>query len=97
MYPDILHQYLTSYVPNRSSDVIITSSDGYQFGKIPRIGWRFGYHKGTHGGPSFDEMVFSPIIFGGCRDKKDIPLMRSKDLIKKVLSRYQGGKDELNA
>lgn len=82
-YPDVIHQYLTSFVSGRSSDVLVTSDESYHFGKTPRIGWRFGYHMGSHGGPSYDEMVVSAIVTGN-NNIANIPL-RSKDLLNTVL------------
>ena len=85
MYPDIIHQYLTSYVPNRSPDVLLTASGEYHFSKAPGINWRLGYHRGSHGGPSSDEMIFSAIATGSAENVVYNDLVRSKDLISKCL------------
>ena len=82
-YPDVIHQYLTSFVSGRSSDVLVTSAETYHFGKVPRIGWRLGYHRGSHGGPSYDEMIVSAIVTG-INNISNIPL-RSRDLLNTVL------------
>ena len=84
-YPDIIHQYLTSFVPGKSSDVLVTSSKDFHFGKVPRLGWRFGYHRGSHGGPSDQEMTFNSIVTGSDSSYVYNNPIRSKDLIKKCL------------
>lgn len=63
-YPDFLHQLTHSYVPNRSGDLILFPSRNYHFGKAPRIGFRLGYHRGTHGGPFPEEMIVSGVVKG---------------------------------
>jgi len=84
-YPDLLHQYLDSYVPARSADVLVTSAPTYHFGMAPRLAWRFGYHRGSHGGPSREEMLFSAIGFGSTATIDNSPL-RSKDLLRRFES-----------
>lgn len=63
-YPDFLHQLSHSYVPKRSGDLIIFPSRKYHFGKAPRIGFRLGFHRGTHGGPFPEEMIVSGVVKG---------------------------------
>ncbi|MHB8581526.1 MAG: alkaline phosphatase family protein [Ignavibacteriaceae bacterium] len=83
VYPDILHQYLKSYVPHRSSDVVIVSASDVHFGKVPRLGWRFGYHKGSHGGPTRNEMLLSSIATGITKNIDPKKPVRLQDLISK--------------
>lgn len=63
-YPDIIAQYLVSYVPDRSPSVLITAADNYHFGRSPRIGWRLGFHRGSHGGASSEEMLTAAVARG---------------------------------
>lgn len=87
-YPDIIHQYLTSFVSHRSSDVVISASADYHFGNTPRIAWRLGYHKGSHGGATRDEMLFSAISTGSAfQTVQDNPI-RSKDLLRLCFPEY---------
>ena len=68
-YPDFLHQYSRSYVEGRSA---------------PRLGWRFGYHRGTHGGPSVDEVVVSAIYKGQVSNIDRVKPIRSADLLQEL-------------
>lgn len=63
-YPDFLNQLTHSHVPTRSGDLILFSSREYHFGKAPRIGFRLGFHRGTHGGPFPEEMIVSGVVKG---------------------------------
>ncbi len=80
-YPDIIHQYLGSYIEGRSCDVIITAAGKYHFSNAPRFGWRFGYHRGSHGGATREEMMFSAIVADNSEPKRIDTIVRSKDLI----------------
>jgi hypothetical protein len=47
---------------NNAPDFLVFSEDGFDFSNGIRFGFRFGYHKSTHGGISEDEMkIFSSI------------------------------------
>lgn len=63
-HPDVLVQYLSSYVPGRSPDMIVTAANDYHFSPAPRIAWRFGFHRGSHGAPSREEMLTFAIYRG---------------------------------
>lgn len=71
-YPDFLHQLTHSYVPKRSGDLILFPSRKFHFGKAPRIGFRLGFHRGTHGGPFPEEMIVSGVVKGAKIEKKAI-------------------------
>lgn len=78
-YPDILHQIMRSYVPGRSGDMLIFPSCAYHFGSAPRFGWRLGYHRGSHGGPHFDEVMVAVPYKGFDIDDRPI---RSAELLR---------------
>lgn len=80
-YPDFLHQLTHSYVPNRSGDLILFSSREFHFGKAPRIGFRLGFHRGTHGGPFPEEMVVSGVVKGVKIENKAV---RMADILRMV-------------
>lgn len=80
-YPDIIHQYLTSITKDRSIDVVVTASGQYHFSIAPRIGWRLGFHHGSHGGATREEMMFSAILTDNTSSKKHTGIVRSRDLI----------------
>ena len=85
-YPDLINQFLNSFLPESNIDLIITSKSKYHFGVAPRFGYRFGYHRGSHGGPSSDEMLFPAIIHS--KNKKgisDFPI-RSNSLLNILLN-----------
>lgn len=63
-YPDFLHQYARSHVYGRSADLLVFAENDTHFGVVPRVGWRLGYHRGTHGGPSRDEVIVSAVYKG---------------------------------
>lgn len=84
-YPDIIYQYLTSGVSTRSPDAFVTSSGDYHFGKTPRIGWNFGYHKGSHGGPTQEEMLVSAIFTGQFPSDLNA-VKRTKDVLPSILN-----------
>jgi len=78
-YPDFLHQIMRSYVTGRSGDLFLFAAKDFHFGVSPRIGWNFGRHKGTHGGPFEDEVMVAAICYGFDVPKKSG--IRSADLI----------------
>jgi hypothetical protein len=80
-FPDVLNQYLTSRVPERSADLLLSASSDYHFGSAPRIAWRLGYHRGSHGGPTRSEMVFPAIVTSVNPGAVVANPTRSKDLI----------------
>lgn len=80
-YPDFLHQIMRSYVENRSGDMMIFPSKKFHFGRAPRIGFRFGFHKGTHGGLFPDEMVVSAICKGFDIENKPVRLAELMDTL----------------
>jgi hypothetical protein len=81
-YPDILHQFLRSHIPGRSGDMLIMAAPDVHFGRGPRLGWRFGYHRGSHGGP-FEDEVMVAAAHRGMRFNQDIPI-RSADLLRSL-------------
>ena len=87
-YPDIISQYLDSYVPGRSPQVLLTAARSYHFGHSPRIGWRLGFHRGSHGGPLPEEMLTAAVAKGwACEGLGPI---RIQDLIATFLSESPG-------
>lgn len=83
-YPDFLHQYSRSYVEGRSADILLFADNDTHFGSVPRLGWRFGYHRGTHGGPSVDEVVVSAIYKGQVSNIDRVKAIRSADLLQEL-------------
>lgn len=83
-YPDFLHQLTHSYVPKRSGDLILFPSREFHFGKAPRIGFRLGFHRGTHGGPFPEEMLVSGIVKGTEIENK---VIRMADVLSTVIDR----------
>lgn len=81
-YPDFLNQLTHSYVSNRSGDLILFPSREFHFGKAPRVGFRLGFHRGTHGGPFPEEMVVSGVVKGAKIDNKAI---RMADILRMVI------------
>lgn len=63
-YPDIVHQFSRSQVADRSGDLLVMASRTYHFGHGPRVGWRFGFHRGSHGGP-FEEELLVAVAYRG--------------------------------
>jgi hypothetical protein len=63
-YPDFLYQYANSYVAGRSPEVLLFAERHWQFGAAPRLGFRLGYHRGTHGGPTVEEVAVFAAIRG---------------------------------
>jgi len=82
-YPDFLHQVIRSYVPNKSGDIFLFASEEFHFGRSPRVGWNFGKHKGSHGGPLFDEVVVTAVCYGFGSGLPKGPI-RSADLLKSL-------------
>jgi hypothetical protein len=82
-YPDIIHQFLRSNVPGRSGDLLILASDGVHFGRGPRLGWRLGFHRGSHGGASAEEVVVAAAFRGTLAEIIDGPV-RSADLLARL-------------
>lgn len=80
-FPDFLHQYLRSHVNGRSAELLIFAENDTHFGVTPRVGWRLGYHRGTHGGPSVDEVVVSAVYKGEADIDSEAPT-RSADILK---------------
>jgi len=58
-YPDVLHQIARSFASGRSGDLLLLAAAGTHFGRTPRLAFRFGYHRGSHGGPFPDEILVS--------------------------------------
>ena len=79
LYPDFLHQVMRSYVENRSGDMLLFPSKGHHFGTAPRIGFRLGFHRGSHGGPTEEETIVSAAYKGF--DIEDCPI-RAADLLR---------------
>ena len=79
-FPDFLHQYSKSHVDSRSAELLLFAAEGTHFGVTPRLGWRFGFHQGTHGGPSSDEVVVSAAYKGDTFIDGSRPI-RSADLL----------------
>ena len=85
-YPDLINQFLDSFIPESNIDMLITSKDNYHFGIAPRVGYRMGFHRGTHGGPSSAEMLFPAIIHSNnLKGVTEIPI-RSKNLLNILLN-----------
>ncbi len=63
-YPDVLYQYRASHVEGRSASLLLTAAADYHFSHGPRLGWRFGYHRGSHGGPLPDEILVAAAYRG---------------------------------
>ena len=82
-YPDFLHQYLHSYVPGRSSQLLIFAAKSTNFVNGPRVGYRFGYHRGTHGGP-FAEDVLVAAAVRGCQPENAERPVRSAALLREI-------------
>lgn len=80
-YPDFLHQYYHSHVDGRSSPLLVFAEKDTHFGRGPRIGWRLGFHRGTHGGPFEDEVVVAGAYKGPNRSDLDQPV-RSAELLR---------------
>ncbi len=80
-FPDIVYQYRASYVAGRSASVLVTAAAGYDFGRGPRLGWRWGFHRGSHGGPLQDEILVSAVYRGPNRVSEVEGGVRSQDLL----------------
>lgn len=81
-YPDLLAQISSSFYERRSGDILVLAGDDTHFGLAPRAGWRLGYHRGTHGGPTLDEVLVRAVQRGF-----DVPLtepIRSAELLGKL-------------
>ena len=83
IYPDILHQISKSFVRGRSGDLLLLASAGRHFGQAPRLAWRMGYHRGSHGGPFADEILVSAIYRGVTTETSTGPI-RSADLLERL-------------
>ncbi|MDR1237005.1 MAG: alkaline phosphatase family protein [Propionibacteriaceae bacterium] len=91
-YPDFLHQIMHSYVDGRSGQLYVFPSSGFHFGVGPRVGWRLGFHKGSHGGPLREEVLVTAAYKG------DVTIdgpVRSSQLLRRLgylsLSHESGG------
>ncbi len=73
-YPDFLHQIMHSHVDGRSGDLLVFPSPQFHFGRAPRMGFRFGYHRGSHGGPLKEEVLVTGICAGFHLDNRPIRL-----------------------
>lgn len=83
-YPDVLHQFLRSHVPGRSGEMLLLAGPETHFSRGPRLGWRFGYHRGSHGGP-FDEEVVVAGAFRGAPGRISAgAAVRSADLLARL-------------
>jgi Type I phosphodiesterase / nucleotide pyrophosphatase len=82
-YPDFLHQFLRSDVPGRSGDMLVLASSGTHFSRAPRVAWRFGYHRGSHGGPFSDEVLVAA-AFRGPVPRGGMEAVRSADLLSRL-------------
>lgn len=82
-YPDFLHQYLRSHVPMRSSPILLFAAADTHFGRGPRVGWRMGFHRGTHGGPFSEEVVVAGAYRGDMLFDPSLPL-RSADALRRL-------------
>ena len=83
-YPDFLAQYLDSLVLCRSPAIMAFSKAGRYFTAGPRIAWRFGFHRGSHGGPRREEVVVQALAQSPLLPSQAIVMapVRSKDLLK---------------
>jgi predicted heme/steroid binding protein len=85
-YPDILRQTFESWVEGRSGDMLIMASSGYHFGTSPRMAWRLGNHRGSHGGPLREEVTVAAIARGmNSSIDPDAPV-HSSDLVERLMS-----------
>ena len=75
------YQYRASYVTHRSAPVLVTAAAGHDFGRGPRLGWRWGFHRGSHGGPLQDEILVSAVYRGPNRVPDIKGGVRSQDLL----------------
>jgi hypothetical protein len=81
-YPDFLHQMWRAYSPGRTGDLVVFAAEGFHFGKAPRLAWRFGYHRGSHGGASEDELLVTAVHRGFGDVFRGIGVVRSADLLR---------------
>lgn len=51
-YPDLDGRYLRSHIPGRSPRLLVFAPEGHYFSDGWRLGYGFGAHHGSHGGPS---------------------------------------------
>ena len=79
-FPDIV-PIPASYVTHRSAPVLVTAAAGHDFGRGPRLGWRWGFHRGSHGGPLQDEILVSAVYRGPNRVPDIKGGVRSQDLL----------------
>jgi hypothetical protein len=61
-YPDALRLIIDSWVRERSGTILLLAAQGCQFGLSPRVAWRLGKHRGSHGGPFPVEVIVSAIF-----------------------------------
>ncbi len=80
-YPDFVNQYLGSHVVGRSAPILGFAKRGNHFGWGPRIGWRLGNHRGSHGGPLPEEVIVSALAMLPHRPQLD-SVVRSGDLLR---------------
>lgn len=76
----ILKQYVSSHVEYRSPDAILVAADQAQFSLAPRIGYRLGYHRGSHGGFTSDEMLSFVLDFNFEPKRKIQSIVRSANI-----------------
>jgi hypothetical protein len=80
-YPDFIAQYLNSIVLGRSAPLLGFAKRGHQFGWGTRLGWRFGNHRGSHGGPLREEVLVSGIAMSNTSPRSD-SWLRSRDFLR---------------
>lgn len=91
-YPDFLHQMWRSYSAGRTGDLVVFAAEGFHFGKAPRLAWRLGYHRGSHGGAFEDELLVTAAHRGFGEVFRGIDVVRSADLLRLVgLMPYRTG------
>lgn len=83
-YPDFVAQYLSSIVPGRSAPILAFAQPNRYFTTGPRPAWRFGFHRGSHGGPLADEVLVSAIVQRAEARAGEMPNgpVRSRDLLR---------------
>lgn len=88
-YPDIINQFLESSLPHSDINMIVMSNNNYHFSQAPRVGYRLGFHRGSHGGPSSEEMVFPAIVHSNKLSGVSNEPIRSQNLLKILLNKEQ--------
>ena len=78
-YPDILRQTFDSWVEGRSGSILLMASPGFHFGMSPRVAWRLGHHRGSHGGPLPEEVIVAAMVRGvQLQSNSDTPIHSSE-------------------